>query len=381
MLVCTVCVESQTCNSLTSSPSNSPNYNSLVFPEPKWGTEPAPSLDVARVRLRVTDEEKALDAKKSELASLSKDVSALDALVASNTATAAEKRERAEELQKEAVKTRAEESVRRADIAKAVEDADLECSEVDKLRESVRDLTATQEKNVTDLKLKLDNEEGNISTMEVEISGTLTELASIEKQTAKHKESEASKKVKTLAEIEGAKRLADIIKKAYERAQKDANDFSALPDEELATEMKHLDETEKAAITDANRERDEIIEMEPILEKLKLDFNSDVSLEEQKEAGMKFLRQHCQDFIETAKSERAARVENAKEAYLKEQKALQEEEIRRENEAQEARLAEEERLAEEARIRKEEEKVSVCYCIVICSVSICQHIPVTHITL
>jgi len=336
---------------------------------------------VARVRLRVTDEEKALDAKKSELASLSKDVSALDALVASNTATAAEKRERAEELQKEAVKTRAEESVRRADIAKAVEDADLECSEVDKLRESVRDLTATQEKNVTDLKLKLDNEEGNISTMEVEISGTLTELASIEKQTAKHKESEASKKVKTLAEIEGAKRLADIIKKAYERAQKDANDFSALPDEELATEMKHLDETEKAAITDANRERDEIIEMEPILEKLKLDFNSDVSLEEQKEAGMKFLRQHCQDFIETAKSERAARVENAKEAYLKEQKALQEEEIRRENEAQEARLAEEERLAEEARIRKEEEKVSVCYCIVICSVSICQHIPVTHITL
>jgi len=122
--------------------------------------------------------------------------------------------------------------------------------------------------------------------------------------------------------------------------------------------MKHLDETEKAAVADANRERDEIIEMEPILEKLKLDFNSDVSLEEQKEAGMKFLRQHCQDFIETAKAERVVRLEYAKEAYLKEQKALQEEEIRRENDAQEARFAEEERLAEEARIRKEEEKVS-----------------------
>ena len=47
------------------------------------------------------------------------------------------------------------------------------------------------------------------------------------------------------------------------------------------------------------------------MEKLKLDFNSDVPLDEQKEEGMKYLREHCQDFIETAKSERAVRVEHA----------------------------------------------------------------------
>ena len=50
------------------------------------------------------------------------------------------------------------------------------------------------------------------------------------------------------------------LQDAYERAQKNANDFSVLPDEELATEMAHLEKTEQEAIEEANREREEIIQ-------------------------------------------------------------------------------------------------------------------------
>ena len=131
--------------------------------------------------------------------------------------------------------------------------------DVDKLRESIKSLTATQAALANDLKHKLDNEESNILAMDADIASTRDELALVEKQSAEHKENEDAKRSKVLAEIESAKKMADIIKNAYERAQKDANDFTALPDEELATEMKHLDEMEKDTIEDANRERDELI--------------------------------------------------------------------------------------------------------------------------
>lgn len=133
-------------------------------------------------------------------------------------------------------------------------------TEVEKLRDSIKDLTATQEKNAADLKLKLDNEESNMSAMEVEIASSLDELTSVEKQISEHKKSEDAKRTKVLAAIEGAKKMADIIKNAYERAQKDANDFSVSSDDELATEMKHLDEMEKEMLELVSRERDEIIE-------------------------------------------------------------------------------------------------------------------------
>ena len=68
-----------------------------------------------------------LHGKKVELESLRQDVSSLDTVIASNTAKASEKRQQAEALQNEAAKTRAEESVRRADIIKAVDDANIEC--------------------------------------------------------------------------------------------------------------------------------------------------------------------------------------------------------------------------------------------------------------
>lgn len=87
--------------------------------------------------------------------------------------------------------------------------------------------------------------------------------------------------------------------------------------------------------------------VEPLLEKLKLDFNSDVPLEEQMEEGMKFLRQRCHDFIETAKTERQVRVQHARDAYLEEARV-------REEKTRALKLVEEERLLEESRIREEE---------------------------
>ena len=98
-----------------------------VFSEPNWGIEQAPSLDVARVIVRVKGEQATLDAKKSELEALRKDVSDLDGLIVSNTSKAAKKRAEAEALQKEAEKTRAEEALRKAEIDKAVESANIEC--------------------------------------------------------------------------------------------------------------------------------------------------------------------------------------------------------------------------------------------------------------
>lgn len=233
---------------------------SPAFPEPNWGTEQAPSLDVARVRVRVSGEEVAFNVKKAERDALRKDVTNLDTLVSYNTTKAAENRTEAEAMQKDAEKTRAEESLRKAEIAKAAEDADLECQEVEKLRDSIKDLTATQEKNVNEQKLKLDNDEGSISTMEAEIASTLEELAAIEKQSSEHKESEETKTAKANKELKEAEQMAGIIKRAYEKAQKDANDFSALPDGELAFQMKQLDEAEQDIIDEANRERAEIIE-------------------------------------------------------------------------------------------------------------------------
>jgi len=65
--------------------------------------------------------------KKVELESLRRDVSSLDTVIASNTVKASEKRQQAKASQRKAAKTRDEESVRKADIIKAVDDANLEC--------------------------------------------------------------------------------------------------------------------------------------------------------------------------------------------------------------------------------------------------------------
>ena len=328
-----------------------------------------------------------LKAMASTRETLRKDDADLDSLVGSNTINAAEKRAKAVALQRDAEKTRAEESSHKAEILKAVEDADFECEEVEKLRNSIHDLTTTQEKDTTDLKLKLEDEENNISAMEAEIARSLAELASINTQSAEHRESERVKNDKLLKEIAGAKRTADMVKTAYERAQNNANSFSAIPDGELALQMKIMDESEQQVVDNANRERDEIVEgelcyvinayvdgdvenhlsaithfitiaAEPLLEKLKLDFNSDVSVEEQKEAGMNCLRRHCLDYLETAKIERQVRMEHAMDAYLEGVRLHEQEELqrRKEEEVRLAKIEEESRLAAEAHLREKEEE-------------------------
>ena len=183
-----------------------------VFPEPKWGMEQAPTLDVARVRVRVGTEENDLNGKKVECDSLRKDVADFDALVASNTTKAAEKRTEAEALSKDAEKVQVEEALRKTNIVKAVDEADLECQEVDRLRESIKELTEAQEKNTSDLKIKLENEESNISVMEAEIANTLDELAVVEKQTAEHKEHGDGEKSKVSKDIADVKKTADLVK-------------------------------------------------------------------------------------------------------------------------------------------------------------------------
>ncbi len=92
------------------------------------------------------------------------------------------------------------------------------------------------------------------------------------------------------------------------------------------------------------------------MEKFTLDFNSDVSFEDQTKAGMKSLRKACLNSLEEAKIDRQARLERAKEAHLREQ-------VQRIREREEyfARIDEETRLADEARVREEEQEVS-CDC-------------------
>ncbi len=94
------------------------------------------------------------------------------------------------------------------------------------------------------------------------------------------------------------------------------------------------------------------------MEKLRLNVNSDVSLGEQKEAGITFLRRHCLDFLESAKIERQVRMEHARAAYLEEERLREQEELQRKKERNErlARMEEELRLAEESRRREEEEE-------------------------
>ena len=112
-----------------------------------------------------------------------------------------------------------------------------------------------QERNTNEFNYSLAINERKISAMNVDIVCVQEKIAQIEKKAA----SDDAKRVKVITEIESAKKMADVIKNAFERALKDANDFVALPDEELVTEMKHLDEMEENVIEDANLQRNVLI--------------------------------------------------------------------------------------------------------------------------
>jgi hypothetical protein len=99
--------------------------------------------------------------------------------------------------------------------------------------------------------------------MEAEIARSIDELALIKTQCAEHKEKVNVTHSKLHKETAGAKTTADMVKTAYERAQKNANNFKTQPDDgNLVLQMKLLDESEQQIIDDANRERDEIIQSE-----------------------------------------------------------------------------------------------------------------------
>lgn len=150
-----------------------------------------------------------LHGKRVELESLRQDVSSLDTVITSNTTKASEIRQQAEVLQIEAAKTRAKESLRKADIAKA------HYTEVEKQRKAIKDLTESQEKVASNLKIKLDDNERVVSSKEEEISSTRAELALLEQQIAQYKASTAKTMANLRAEIESASQhCQDIVDNA-----------------------------------------------------------------------------------------------------------------------------------------------------------------------
>ena len=200
---------------------------------------------------------------KSKRDTLRREVSDFDALIESNAVDAAEYRAKAKSLQMNAEMIFTNESVRKTENAEAVEAAELECQEVEKLRNSIKDLTLAQEKDAADMKLQLENDKQSVSNMEAEIARSIDELALIKTQCAEHKEKVNVTHSKLHKETAGAKKTAYIVKTAYERALTNVNNFKTQPDDgNLALQMKLLDESEQQIIDDANRERDEIIQSE-----------------------------------------------------------------------------------------------------------------------
>ena len=145
---------------------------------------------MARVQLRVSHEESALDAKKSELESLRKDVSDLNDDIAGYTSKAAKKHTEAEALRTAAENTHAQVSVRKADIAKAVEAANIEC-QVSEHMYAIYTLYSEKCPNIKYLS----------------VSNHLQEVAKLRESI-----NNLTVRVKLLAEIDDAKRMATISK-------------------------------------------------------------------------------------------------------------------------------------------------------------------------
>jgi septal ring factor EnvC (AmiA/AmiB activator) len=78
-------------------------------------------------------------------------------------------------------------------------------TEVDKLQFTLKELTDSQEKVASNLKIKLDDNERVVSSKEEEISSTRVELALLEQQIALHKASTVEKMTNQLVEIESAR--------------------------------------------------------------------------------------------------------------------------------------------------------------------------------
>lgn len=228
--------------------------------EPQWGVDQVPSLDVSRIRLRVNAEEENLNLKKTEKDKLKGRVEDAKARIQSNREETAEKHEQAASICKSAERNRSTEVLRKENIQKAIAEADLEFLEVERLRKSIKELTATQEKSAEDLKSKQYVHEKSLASLEVEISKTLAAITEMEETVAKFKDNCAKREEKAALEIEAAKKHSDLVRNAFENAQKRARDFACVPDSELEIQMKELDSQEKEIIDDAERKMAALIE-------------------------------------------------------------------------------------------------------------------------
>ena len=325
-----------------------------VLHEPKWGVDQAPSLDVARISVRVNAMEVELRSSKSEKETLQFSIVELDERSTAQKEQLVTKRDKTSDLLKDAEKEREEEARLSKQINEIVENADAECKEVENLQDTMNDLSAAQAKNSGDMKLLLEKNEGDISAMEAKIESIDKEIVTLEESDLKRTDEDAVSMAKIDKDIADAQRASDVVQGVYERAQKEVAAYNALPDDTLGLQMRQLDELEQDIIDDANREREEIFEskryrsmsfltstnhthtysfdhsssilVEPILENFKFDFNSDKPLDEQELEGCKRLRKYCLESVEAVKEERKARVEEAREAY--QAQLQQEEELR-----------------------------------------------------
>ena len=209
--------------------------------------------------MRVNAEEDDLRAKKNERETLAAEIADLDSRTAANQAEASKLSDDTEKMLKATVDGRVLEDKRKEAVEEAIAEADAECKEVEALRQSIKDLTASQEKNAKDLKQMIDTKDDNLSSLEKDIENILVELKSIETRTTETKSLQEANRAKFSKELSEAKERRDLIETAFKRAQTRAEDFAVQPDDELAAEMKQLDEDEEAIITDAELERDEIV--------------------------------------------------------------------------------------------------------------------------
>ena len=326
-----------------------------VLPEPKWGVDQAPSLDVARISVRVNAQEEELRSSKSEKENLQHSIVETEERSNAQKEEVVTKRDKTTDLLKSVEKEREEEARLSKQVDEVVEKADAECNEVSKLQETMKDLSAAHEKSSGDMKLLLDKNEGDISAIEAKIESIDKDIVVLEDSDKRFKEENAISMAKIDKDIADAQKASDIVQGVYERAQKEVAAYNAIPDDTLALQMRQLDEAEQDIIDDANREREEMFEsklqrfisllaptsthahsycscaplfcayslVEPILEKFKFYFNSDEPLDEQELQGCKRLRKYFLECVEAVKEEREARVEEAREAY---QAQLQEEE-------------------------------------------------------
>ena len=231
-----------------------------VLPEPKWAVDQAPSLDVARIGVRLNSQEDELRAVSDEMETVHRDIVEMEQRVISQKEEADTKRVKTSDML-ESINMEREEAERLMKQVKETEEkADNECKKARVLQESIADLCAAQEKSSDDMKLLLDKNEGDIAIMEEKLQSIDKEITSLEEADKQMAEETSLRMTKIDKDIVEAQRASDVVQSVYERAQREVAAHNALPDDTLAIQMKQLDEAEQDIINGANREREELFE-------------------------------------------------------------------------------------------------------------------------